>query len=391
MVLHPSPEVVHFCQELIQIPSPSGQEEAVARRVREEMVFLGFDQAWIDKWGNIIGLIKGNGPKKVLFDAHMDTVGVADPCLWSYHPFGGEIDHGRIYGRGASDMKGSLAAMVYAGKNLIREKHLLKGDMYISGTVLEETLEGAAFAKVLEQVKPDYVIIGEASGLQLKIGQRGRAEILVTTEGINAHSSNPQKGYNAVYAMVKLIPQIIKMRLPVHEFLGEAIMELTDIVSSPFPGASVVPHLCRATFDRRLLTGEKKEAVLKQIMDLMEMLRQEDPGFKAQANYAHGIEKTYTGETLEGEKFFPPWLIDAHSEIVQKSLKALENLRIKPQLSKYAFCTNGSCSAGICHIPTVGFGPSREDQAHVVDEYVEMEQLVKASAGFYYLAKELLT
>ncbi|ATW28625.1 hypothetical protein DCMF_14615 [Candidatus Formimonas warabiya] len=382
--------LISFCRELIQIPSLSGNEEGVAQRIRQEMLHLDYDEAWIDQWGNVIGRIKGHGPKKLLWDGHIDTVEVSAPGLWSYSPFGGEMHQGRIYGRGASDMKGAMAAMVYAGKELIQEKDSLQGDLFISGTVFEETLEGGSLARVLEQVNPDFVVIGEASELKLKIGQRGRAELVVTTEGRNAHSANPQKGYNAVYAMMQLINRIREIKLPVHDFLGEAIMELTDIISSPYPGTSVVPGLCKATFDRRLLIGEKKEDVLGQMRNLMAQMGQEDPAFKGAVSCAYGRHQTYTGEILEGERFFPAWLMDRHSEIVEKSVKALENLGGTPEITSYSFCTNGSCSAGIWKIPTVGFGPSREDQAHVVDEYINIEELEKASLGFFYLAKELL-
>lgn len=383
--------LVRFCSELIQRPSVSGQEQEVALRVQTEMRQLGFDVVWIDSWGNVIGKVSGNGNKKVLFNAHLDTVDVSNQEQWSYPPFGGVIEQGRIYGRGASDMKGALAAMIYAAKELIKDKHKLSGDVYIAGIVYEEIFEGVAFGNVLDQVNPDYVIIGEASELNLKIGQRGRAEISLTAFGKNAHSANPKVGYNAVYAMLKAVQKIMELKLPKHQFLGEAIIELTDIISYPFPGASVVPDFCKATFDRRLLVGEKPEGVLAQIEAIMDELRREDIQFKAKVEYTRGRGTTYTGSIIESTRFFPAWLMEEHSEIVQKSLQALRSAGLNPEISKYSFCTDGSQSAGIRNIPTVGFGPSREELAHVVDEYIEIDQMEQAALGYYWLAQKLLS
>ena len=111
-------------------------------------------------------------------------------------------------------------------------------------------------------VRPDIVVIGEASGCNVKIGQRGRAEIVVETFGVPAHSANPEKGVNAVYAMCRVVEAIRALPTSEHPVLGKGILELTDIKSSPYPGSSVVPAYCRATYDRRLLVGETPESVL---------------------------------------------------------------------------------------------------------------------------------
>lgn len=154
--------------------------------------------------------------------------------------------------------------------------------------VHEECFEGIAARLVSERYKPDYVIIGEASELNLKIGQRGRAEIVVETFGKPAHSANPQAGINAVYKMAQLIDKIRTITPPTHPVLGHGILELTDIKSSPYPGASVVPDYCRATYDRRLLVGETKESVIAPLESALAELVAQDPQFKASVSYAVG-------------------------------------------------------------------------------------------------------
>ena len=107
--------LIEFTQKLVRQQSLSGEEGAVSQIVLNEMKSLGFDKTWVDENGSVIGIIEGEKPgKTLLFDAHTDTVGIAPGSVWTKDPFGGEIIGGYLYGRGAADMKGALAAMVTA-------------------------------------------------------------------------------------------------------------------------------------------------------------------------------------------------------------------------------------------------------------------------------------
>jgi putative selenium metabolism hydrolase len=385
-------QLITLCRELIQKQSYSGEENLVMERIKVAFTEMGFDDAFVDEYGNIIGHIKGHQPgKAILFDGHIDTVPVADDSKWKHAPFGGEIEDGKIYGRGTSDMKGAISAMITAvGSFAADTSREFAGDIYISCVVHEECFEGVAARKISERVHPDYVIIGEASELNLKRGQRGRAEIVVETYGKSAHSANPQAGINAVYQMAKLIEQVRQLNTPAQAVLGQGILELTDIKSSPYPGASVVPDYCRATYDRRLLVGETKESVLQPILDLIQQMTEQDDQFKGTAYYATGSEKCYTGVVIEGERFFPGWLYDEQDEFVQTVLRGLKDSGLQPEVTNYSFCTNGSHYAGEAGIKTIGFGPSRENLAHTVDEYIEIDQLFKAARGYYGILKSVL-
>ncbi len=350
-------ETVELCRKLISTRSYSGEENGVVDVIKSAFNNMGFDDFFIDDYGNIIGHIKGEeSGKSILFDGHMDTVPVIDKSEWKYPPFAAEIHEGKMYGRGTSDMKGALCAMICAVSYFAKDiKRKFKGDIYIAGVVHEECFEGVASRKISARVKPDYVVIGEASNCNLKIGQRGRAEILVETFGKPAHSANPENGINAVYKMNKLIEAIRKLKLSTHPFLGDGILELTDIKSSPYPGASVVPDYCRATFDRRLLVGETRESVLKPIQDIIKKLEGEDAEFKAKVSFSKGKERCYTGNEIEGERFFPGWLYDRKDEFVEKAYNGLKKAGIDPEITHYSFCTNGSHYAGEAGIKTIGF------------------------------------
>lgn len=375
--------VVEFCRELVRIPSLSGEEGALAEAIRARMLALGYDRAWIDDWGNVIGQVgTGEGPR-ILFDGHLDTVGVTDPGTWRHDPFGGDLDQDRIYGRGSSDMKGSLAAMVYAAAGLVPARDPLTGTVYVSGTVAEELVEGPALGRVIEAVRPDYVVIGESTSLGLYIGQRGRAEIVVETMGVPAHSSTPHLGVNAVKRMAELLPIINTIPMPSDPLLGSALLEVTDIISRPYPGISVVPDRCRATFDRRLMVGETPESVIEHL----------DRGLAGSDGFTISIAEacftTYTGAEVAVAKFAPAWKTPEDHPLVRGALRGLAAAGLSARLGAYGFCTNGSYSAGKYGIPTIGFGPANEGQAHTIDEFVDVAALLSATRGYQGIATAL--
>ncbi len=154
-------------------------------------------------------------------------------------------------------------------------------------------------------------------------------------------------------------------------------MALTDIISDPYPGYSVIPSRCRVTYDRRLLTGETKETVLAQINALPSL---KDVHFTAQI--AEGEHVAYTGNVLRGSKFFPAWEFTEDHPFVTSALAGLQSAGLLPKVTAYRFCTNGAMSAGVLNIPTIGFGPAAEGDAHVVDEKVRIVELETAVSGY---------
>ena len=233
------------------------------------------------------------------------------------------------------------------------------------------------------------MIVGEATSTTLKIGQRGRAEVVLETKGKSCHSSNPDEGVNAVYLMTELIQEIRKLSAPEHPVLGKGILELTDIVSSPYPGSSVVPEYCRATFDRRLLVGETERDVLQPLETLIARVQARVPALQARVYLATGTAPCWTGDTIEAPRFFPAWLLPEDHWLVQSVSQGLREAGIEAPISHYDFCTNGSHFCGEAQIPTVGFGPSLETLGHVIDEYIEVAQLTKSYHGFISILEKL--
>lgn len=369
-------------QAMVRLSTPPGQEQPLIERVAVEMRRLGFDHVFTDVNGSLIGLINGAYPgPTLLLDAHGDTVGVAPGTPWRYDPFGAAIVGSRMYGRGVSDMKGALAAMIYAASAATKTN--LAGRIAVSVTVMEEVIEGVALKTVMDEVQPDFVVIGESTELNLNRGGRGRAEIHLETIGRPAHSSNPQLGLSAVSMMLPTLQALEALALPADPLLGSAILALTDIISEPYPGYSVIPSRCRVTYDRRLLMDETMESVIESIRSLPALAG-------VNVTVAQGEHTTYTGAILCSSKFFPAWKFAVDHPFVETALAGLRSTGLNPRLGAYRFCTNAAYSAGIAGVPTIGFGPSSEGHAHIMDEYIELDQLYAAARGYLGIIETVL-
>jgi putative selenium metabolism hydrolase len=383
-----------FCRDLLRSPSLSGVEREMGLRVAEAMRSHGYDEVTVDAYGNVIGQIRFPKPgPSLLLEAQMDHVETGDFTRWSQYPYGAFIQGTRLYGRGASDQKGSLAAMVLAGAFLKEDlARRLSGSLTVAGTVFQEKFEGVASRAVALKCSPDFVVTGEASGLELVRGQRGRAELLLETSGKMAHSSHPEYGINAADSMVRLLAAIGREFRPSSDpFLGEGILVLVNLSTAPEESVGAVPDHCRAVFDRRLLAGETKEGVLYQLESILKREAGGDPSMKWKLSVAASEDRCYTGIPIRGEHFAPAWVLAEDHPFVQSARQGLEGAGLSPRVSrKPGFGTNGSFYGGQLRLPTVAFGPSSAGLAHVVDEYIELDQLYGARRGYYGIAASAL-
>jgi putative selenium metabolism hydrolase len=232
---------------------------------------------------------------------------------------------------------------------------------------------------------PDFVVIGESTELNIARGGRGRAEIHLQTIGIPSHSSSPHLGRNAVLDMMKVVGALEGLELPSDPLMGPAILALTDIVSEPYPGNSVIPSVCKVTYDRRLLPGETEEGVLDEVRSLSGI-----GDVRLMAEIGVGDYQAWTGALLHATKFFPAWSLPAEDAFVRTSLSALTLSGLQPELSAYRFCINAAYSAGTAGVPTIGFGPGSEADAHVTDERLRLQDLFAAAEGYAAIIKAVL-
>jgi putative selenium metabolism hydrolase len=380
------PELVKFMQDIIRIPSLSSQEGAVIERIRDEMQRLGYDEVMIDPMGNVIGRI-GSGPRVIAFDGHVDTVDVGDPELWDRDPHSGDIDGDILYGRGTSDMKGGVASSVYAGALL--KKHGIPDNVtvYVTGTGQEEDCDGLCWQYIVNEdgLRPDLVVITEPTSLRIYRGHRGRMEMEVHTSGISCHGSAPERGENAVYKMAGIIAEIEKLNeaLEARAPLGKGTVTISEIRSTS-PSLCAVADGCTIHLDRRLTIGETEETSVAEILAL--------PSVKtanASVTVLDYAVPSHTGLTYPTRKYYPTWEMPESEPEVQAAMTAFRNaFDQEPEVGHWTFSTNGVATAGMHHIPTIGFGPGHEHFAHAPNEQTEIEHLVRCAAFYSALVDE---
>ncbi|HOW28538.1 MAG TPA: YgeY family selenium metabolism-linked hydrolase [Elusimicrobiota bacterium] len=389
------PKIIKFFRDILAIPAMDSKIGPVGKRIAAEMKKLGFQNVKFDKMGNVYGKI-GTGKRVVLYDSHIDTVGLGDKGAWKWDPFKGKIEKDVLYARGASDEKQSTPGMVY-GLSYANELGLLDGwTAYYFGN-MEEWCDGIApnGLHVREKVKPDYVVIGEPTRMQIYRGHRGRLELKVMAKGKACHASMPHLGDNAIYKMSRFILDVEALNPRIHSdpFLGRGTA-VVSIIESTSPSINAVPDECVAYIDRRTTFGETKESVLQELrslphagdVDIQEMLYD---------------TPSYTGDVFKVDKYFPAWCLPESHPIVQAGLETRKRLgydkkypfpfsdKTDGQAYRWDFSTNATYWAGKANIPCIGFAPSNEIYAHTVMDQCPLGELTDATA-FYALFPHIL-
>ncbi len=369
-------DLVKFTQDLVKIKSYSGQEELIIRCIEEKMKELNYDEVIIDSMGNVVGKI-GNGEKIIMFDSHVDTVVVDDEEKWDIPPFSGEIINGMLYGRGSADMKSGAAASVYAG-SIAKKLGLDSGKtIYISCTVLEEDCDGENLKNLLKElgIKLNYFVTCEPSNNRLVTGHKGKAQIIIKTKGISAHSSSPEKGKNAIYEMAEIIQRVEEMNKQLVKANGSrGTLALTKI-SSTSASLNAIPSECEIHLDRRMVLGETEETIKKEMDNIIE-------GKNASWEIATIYRKSWTGMGIEYKPFHLAWEISLNHELVKASVEAYKQIFKKaPEYDYWDFSTNAVTPVSM-GIPSIGFGPGDYKLAHMVNENCKVRQIAEA-CGFY--------
>ncbi|MEW6556392.1 MAG: YgeY family selenium metabolism-linked hydrolase [Elusimicrobiota bacterium] len=345
-----------FLLKIISTKSLSKREQSVSEIVAKEMRDLNYDDVKIDKLGNVIGRI-GNGRKKILYDAHIDTVGISDIEQWKTDPFKAVYKNGIVYGRGACDDKGCVAAMVYAG-GLIKKRRDFT--LYVSCSVQEEVAEGYGINYLLKHLKfrPDCVIIGEPSNLKIVRGHKGRAEIKITVSGKSAHASIPEKGENAIYKTIPLIKAIdlLNKKYKMNSPLGRPVISVTQIETKN-ASINTIPDNCSVYIDRRTVENETKRQIEIEIKKVC--------GTSVKIEYL--------------KKFFNAWLLPKENYLVESAIRTFGKAYKKSaDVILWPFCTNGSFTMGERKIPTIGFGPGEPKYAHIANEQIRFSDVLSA-------------
>ncbi len=379
--------IIQFLREICAIPSMESQIGPVGERIQAEMRRLGFDEVRFDRMGNTLGRL-GDGPRVLVYDSHIDTVGIGDRDDWEWDPFEGKVEAGRLYARGACDEKGSTPGMLY-GLALARDLGLLEGwTAYYFGN-MEEWCDGIApnaFVEADPRVRPDAVVIGEPTRMRLYRGHKGRIELKITAYGKSAHAASHYLGDNAVYKMMAVITQIreldrrFRLGMGAHPVQGHPSIAVTDVAART-ASLNAVPDQFTIFLDRRITSNEPRDEVIAQIKGLIPDYLQDE----IHVEELFYDTPSYTGFVFPVSKFYPPWLLDEAHPLVQAGQATIEALwGERRPLGTWDFSTNGTYWAGKAGIPSIGFGPGDEKTAHTLDENVPLDEVVRA-AEFYAL------
>jgi acetylornithine deacetylase/succinyl-diaminopimelate desuccinylase-like protein len=386
-------DLVKTLAELVAIPSvnPMGRDvtgpQFYEHRLTEylERFFgalgLPVERQTIDPLrDNIIARLDGDDDAPVLlWDAHQDTVPVEGMTI---DPFGATIQQGRLYGRGACDIKGGLAAMLAAFARLAEERPPRRPTVLMACTVNEEHgftgAEGlcrlwSEGAKSIFPRRPDMAIVAEPTRLDVVVAHKGMVRWRCQTVGRAAHSSQPQLGQNAIFRMAPVLTALAHYQLEVLPRLNEHPLcgRPTLSVGTIHGGTSVntVPDLCTIEIDRRLLPGDDPQDAYQHVIDFL----RENAADSGRLEHlppmmrSRGLSNDNNGA-----------LADRLAATVRESRRSVRQIGVP-------FGTNAAAFGA--HCPTVVFGPGSIDQAHTADEWIALEELELASEILYRFAK----
>jgi putative selenium metabolism hydrolase len=368
-----SNDLLGFAQDLVRIQSYSAHEESAARFIAAKMQALGFDQVTIDRYGNVLGRV-GHGERSILFDSHTDTVEVTDAESWDFPPFGGAIIDGSLCGRGSVDMKSGLAASVYAAA-IAKDQGLLDGKtVYVSGTVDEEYCDGEGLRHLLAeaQITPDYAVICEPSDNLIATGHKGKAQVILRTQGLSAHGSAPEKGVNAIYEMAEIIQRVEQANLELAQRPGPRSTLVLSHISSTGVSLNAVPSACQVYLDRRMVLGETEQTIHDEMDGLI-------AGKNATWELGTLQRTTWTGEPLTYEPLHLAWEISLEHALARAFIAASTDTfgHVPERYEYWDFSTNAVTPVRL-GIPTIGFGPGEYKLAHMRNEKCAVRQILEA-------------
>lgn len=365
-------QIIQLTQELIRVPSYSSDAKSlshIAQIISEEMKRMNFSVELIEAekgLPNVVGTFRGSSSAPcLLFNGHTDVVPAQSGGDWIVDPFSAEIKEGRIYGRGACDMKGGLAAMLTAPKIAFSLFPEYKGNLILSATVDEEIGGFKGLKYVVEQgIKADMGIVCEPSDLKIVNVCKGLLQLRLRTKGRSAHGGVPEQGINAISKMSKILRKVEDYgfeQVP-HEVLGKPTVNIGRISGGQKP--NVVPDSCEAEIDIRYLPGKNHLQIIDDLEELIAELRKKDPQINTET------EIIRYRSSLEIDKDSP--VIKTIMEVGKGILGKSPEFRgmITPGDSEYLV------NAGI---PSVIFGPGDEHLAHSANEWIAINDILIAA------------
>jgi acetylornithine deacetylase/succinyl-diaminopimelate desuccinylase family protein len=361
-------------ERLVRIPSPTGEERAAAAAVAGWCADAGFEvslQEVAPGRSNVLARWKvGRGPH-LLLTGHLDTVPVGEG--WTRDPFGAEVGEGRLYGRGACDMKGGLAAMLGAMVDMRRRGDEPSGDVTLAAVVGEEEDSAGTRGLVARGIHADRAVLAEPTAMQLVVSNRGLLNFRIVVKGASVHASSPALGRNAVTAAARITLELESIgkglaRRP-HQVFGPPNLTVGTIHGGTRP--YVVPDRCVIEVDRRLNPGETVEQVTLELEAAIVRARRRLPWLEA--------------EVLAGPDYLAFEIPEDH-ELVRAMSAAMAAAGVPSRISAWRAASDAGFLVHRAGIPCVLFGPGDVEQAaHRPDEWIDLDDLDTAQRVFEHL------
>ena len=378
-------ETIRFLQELVQIPSINGQEEAIGLYLHDFFQKHGWESTVYEVEPHrpaVVVLLHGKHPgKTVMFTTHYDTHVVDNMEI---PPFTPDIRDFLLYGRGSCDAKGSIAAMIMSALLLWRSGEDFSGTLMLAFVPDEEYLNKGTTWLMEHGVTADIAVVGEPTRMDVGFGHRGCTHLDVITKGKAYHSAYPERGINAIEKMASVITHLRNDFFPsyedrTHPFLGHPVINLGIITGGT--RIHTVADSCTASFLRRDLPGETTEQILAEIQEYVDSLKTQDPGLAAEVKLS----------TIQ-QRIRLPFFIDPDHPLVQAMSDSYCHITGKEGRKSVM---NYYCDASILctehNIPTIIFGPGDIHVAHSSLEYIDIRDLCDAAYIYADFALSQLT
>ncbi len=388
-------QVIHWTQELVRIPSVYRPEQGEAEEAAARWVEARFREIGLETYfeiveperPNVIGIWRGaEGGKTLMFEGHTDVVTEGDASQWTYPPFEAQIANGKMYGRGANDMKGGLVAAICATKAIVESGIKLGGDILI-GAVCDEEGHMIGIKHFVEQGWAENVnaaIICEPEENHLCISQKGVMWIRITATGKMAHGAMPLTGVNSAYPVAEFLVAMRELEAAQiaehgkHEFLGQPSITPT-ILASPVRGEAqnnVMPAQTQVVLDIRLIPGQSAEEIEAKI--------------KAACDAVHARDDRVTFE-VDVLEVRAPTATEREEPIVQVLDQAYRDLTGKePIYGGVPGSTDGTILNSRAGVPIVTCGPGDIYIPHHVDEWLGLDELIEATKLYVLSAMRFL-
>jgi acetylornithine deacetylase/succinyl-diaminopimelate desuccinylase len=398
-------EILRITSDLLAIEShrfAPGHETPAATHIRDLLRAEGIEaelREVRDGRCNVIATLKGegNGPS-LMFNGHTDTVPPGDMP----HPFEPRVIDGKLFARGACDMKAGLAAQLYAMIGLKRAGVRLTGDLIFTGVIAEEDSTSLGTLDIVQNGPlPDMVVVAEPSDLEVIVAHKGFDYYRIEIEGLSAHSSAPHNGVSAIYAAGRVVTAIeerlIQRNLArSHPLLGSASLNVGAITGyarneagtvlrqgpGVKPPGATVPDTCIIYLDRRRIPGETLEMVKAEIDGWLAELKQEMPGLKAEAHFTPACPELPS---------HPPLDTDPGHPLVRECVRFSRSIAgVEAGATGVPFWSDAALFNDMKGIPAIVFGPGSISVAHSDKEFVPVDELLEATRINASLALSLL-